>query len=101
MTPRDTAGRDRSPPELDLAVAVRRALSTLDGTGADLARRAGVPPRRLARVRRGAARPTPAEVAALADALAARREGGAEGQRADLAERVLRMALEMRGDAGR
>lgn len=97
MAPRDTADRDRRPPELDLAVAVRRALSALGGTGAALAREAELPPRRLARIRSGAVRPTPAEVAALADALAARRKGGVDGQRADLAERVLRMALEMRG----
>lgn len=102
MSPRDTTGRDRRAPDLDLAMAVRRALSTLEGTSPDLAREAGLPPRRLSRIRRGDARPTPAEVAALADALAGRRKSDpAEGHRADLAERVLRMALEMGADGKR
>lgn len=99
MTTDDAAGRHRRAPDLDMAVVVRRALSTLEGTAPGLAREAGLPPRRLARIRRGEARPTHAEVAALADALSGRtRADEVDPGRADLAQRVLRMALEMGAD---
>ncbi|MFW6192871.1 MAG: hypothetical protein ACOC83_05250, partial [Gemmatimonadota bacterium] len=74
----------------------------LDLRGPDLAREAGVSPRRLDGIRRGTERPARGEVEALADVLARwKRDHVVDPSRADLAERVLRMGLEMGADGRR